>query len=219
MTYDLLFPVVLGATSSFTHCVGMCGPIQMMINQQRDYYASGWYHAGRVLGYTILGLLVGLLGTAVGFMETTQYKMGARILMITLYIVFAFYFLIQSDKVEKIVGKVFPHRAFQNILRGKNRLSVLGAGVLGSLLPCPTTLAALAWATHLGNPAGASLAMFAMGVSTLPAFLVMSHKFVAQKILNGVVMQRLLGVFFLVMAGHKVWMMIGMAHGAEPPCH
>jgi sulfite exporter TauE/SafE len=59
-----LFPVAVGLGSSVTHCAGMCGPIHFFLaSRSRDARSIWNYHAGRVLGYAVLGLLAGGLGS------------------------------------------------------------------------------------------------------------------------------------------------------------
>ena len=68
---------ILGLISSF-HCIGMCGPIAMMLPVDRNNPAKKatqilTYHIGRLTAYASLGLLFGLLGKGlfIGRITTT----------------------------------------------------------------------------------------------------------------------------------------------------
>ena len=65
------------------HCVGMCGPIAMMLpadNSKRGKFIMGrvLYNGGRILTYAFLGLLVGFIG------ESTIYFISQKSLSILL---------------------------------------------------------------------------------------------------------------------------------------
>lgn len=58
--------IIFGLISSF-HCIGMCGPIAMMLpvdrsNETKKIAQLLIYHIGRLTAYGSLGLLFGLLG-------------------------------------------------------------------------------------------------------------------------------------------------------------
>jgi len=57
---------ILGLISSL-HCIGMCGPIAMMLpvdhkNPTKKVIQLLTYHLGRITAYMTLGLVLGLLG-------------------------------------------------------------------------------------------------------------------------------------------------------------
>ena len=61
--------IILGLISSF-HCIGMCGPIAMMLPVDRNNTTKKTsqiftYHLGRLTAYSSLGLLFGLLGKGI----------------------------------------------------------------------------------------------------------------------------------------------------------
>ena len=68
---------LFGLISSF-HCVGMCGPIAMLLpvdrtNQAKKVTQILTYHFGRLTAYGSMGLLFGLLGKGF-FMARIQQK-------------------------------------------------------------------------------------------------------------------------------------------------
>ena len=63
----MLYSALIFGLISSLHCVGMCGPIALMIPVDKDNAAKKWlqistYQIGRVTAYTSLGLIFGLLG-------------------------------------------------------------------------------------------------------------------------------------------------------------
>lgn len=66
MSAWLLAGLVLGLLSSF-HCVGMCGPLALILPVQHlsrvgQFIAILFYNVGRIITYGALGVLFGLLG-------------------------------------------------------------------------------------------------------------------------------------------------------------
>ena len=58
--------LVLGLAGSF-HCIGMCGPIAFVLPINRSsktslFYQIFLYHFGRLLSYSMIGLLFGFIG-------------------------------------------------------------------------------------------------------------------------------------------------------------
>ena len=70
---------IFGLISSF-HCIGMCGPIAMMLPVDRNNQAKKTlqiitYHIGRLSAYATIGLLFGLLGRGF-FLAGMQQKLS-----------------------------------------------------------------------------------------------------------------------------------------------
>ena len=69
--------LIFGLLSSF-HCIGMCGPIAMMLPVDRSNPAKKVtqilsYHLGRISAYAAIGFVFGLLGKGF-FMAGMQQK-------------------------------------------------------------------------------------------------------------------------------------------------
>ena len=97
MLYSAL---VFGLLGSF-HCVGMCGPIAFMLPVSRDNAAKKFlqiflYHFGRILAYSLIGLVFGLLGRSLNLFGLQQYlSIGAGLLMIAVI-------LVPSERFQKV---------------------------------------------------------------------------------------------------------------------
>jgi sulfite exporter TauE/SafE len=75
--------VLFGLISSF-HCIGMCGPIAMMLpvdhnNPTKKVLQIMLYHLGRLTAYGMLGLFFGMLGKGLflaGFQQQLSILVG-----------------------------------------------------------------------------------------------------------------------------------------------
>ena len=85
----LLAAISLGFLGSF-HCIGMCGPIAFSIPVKRTSSTSVLagsliYNSGRIITYTIIGFLFGLLGQGIalaGWQNALSITLGVLILFI-----------------------------------------------------------------------------------------------------------------------------------------
>ena len=86
MLYTALF---FGLISSF-HCIGMCGPIAMMLpvdhkNPSKKALQILTYHLGRLTAYGSLGLVFGILGRGfylAGLQQTISITVGILMILI-----------------------------------------------------------------------------------------------------------------------------------------
>jgi len=218
----LLFPMAAGLMSSFTHCAGMCGPIHFYFaaRQGKQVYA---YHLGRITTYALLGLLAGWLGQKILSPETlglpSVMRLGASIVA-GLYVLMALRFL-GVDAInrffEKGAARLSSHRLFRHLIKQEGNGSTLfAAGLVGGLLPCPTTQAVLVYSVGLGNPFAGSFAMLALGVSTLPVFIALLPRLAKGPKAGIWLYHRALGVFFVALAG---WRIHGAWFADVPHCH
>jgi hypothetical protein len=174
---DLITPLTIGLIGSF-HCIGMCGPIVVALplkNQNLATKIAGTllYNSGRVITYSVLGILFGLLGRGIhmaGFQQWTSIILGAAMIISVL-----FPFVLR----EKItIGNLFSGFAARLIVRLKklftNRsyFSLLMIGLLNGLLPCGLVYVAIAGAINSGTVLSGALFMALFGIGTIPLLLV-----------------------------------------------
>jgi len=163
------------------HCLGMCGGIVSALsfalhkqqNSQR-FYLQSLYHLGRLLSYSLLGLLVGLLGK--GLLAPLAGSKWPYILTSVMMIAFGLYLAgwwRGLDKLERLGAKLWqamtPLR--QRFMPINNTPRALAAGMLWGFLPCGLVYSALALAMTSANPLTSSAVMFAFGLGTLPMML------------------------------------------------
>lgn len=174
---DLITPLTIGLIGSF-HCIGMCGPIVVALPLKKHNLAAKiagtlLYNSGRVITYSILGILFGLLGRGIhmaGFQQWTSILLGIAMIISVL---FPFFF---REKIS--LGNLFSGFAARLILRLKKLFtdrsysSLLMIGILNGLLPCGLVYVAIAGAINSGTVLSGSLFMMLFGIGTIPLLLI-----------------------------------------------
>lgn len=164
---------VIGILGSF-HCLGMCGPIAIAIPHRSTTKAgiaaeSLIYNFGRVVTYTLLGILLGIFGAPLrlaGFQEYVSIATGVIMLLIII-IPRKYYQGINDHRiVSKFVGKL--KSKFQEFFKAKSILSLFALGFLNGLLPCGLVYIALAGSFAAGGVSESGLYMAAFGFGTVP---------------------------------------------------
>lgn len=170
MLYTAFF---FGLISSL-HCIGMCGPIAMMLPLERNNPAKKafqilLYHAGRLTAYGTLGLVFGLLGKGLylaGMQQQISIIVGILIIMIVVIPekVFAKYNF--SKPVYRIISKV--KSSLGNQFRKKSPDAIFTIGLLNGFLPCGLVYAALFGAIAMQNEFYGVAYMLLYGLGTIP---------------------------------------------------
>lgn len=169
--YELAF--FIGLFGSI-HCVGMCGPLALAVP---SFHAKWWlivadkvtYNFGRVISYTFLGLIIGLIGRQLwlsGLQQGISILSGALIILAGLSRIL---------KLKLAAGQAFS-RIFTplNHLLGyalKHRAGNLVLGLLNGFLPCGFVYLALAGAINTSSPLASAQFMFWFGMGTFPLML------------------------------------------------
>jgi uncharacterized protein len=164
---------IMGAIGSF-HCIGMCGPLALSLplnnnSLQAKFIGALLYNAGRIITYTLLGFLFGLIGKSValfGFQQWLSVILGSTIIL--LLVLPKFFPVIFSNlhtggsffqKVRRTAGGLFS---------AKKKSALFSIGLLNGLLPCGFVYLAIAAAVSSGQLAGSMLFMAFFGLGTLP---------------------------------------------------
>jgi sulfite exporter TauE/SafE len=175
---DIIAAILLGIFGSF-HCVGMCGPIALALPLDRSSVfskiAGGFtYNIGRILTYTVLGILLGTLGKGfviAGFQQTLSIAVGVSILVMLL---FSHYLPSTGNypKIYSFIGKL------KNKVREKFQISSYSSlftiGLLNGLLPCGLVYLGIAGAIATGDSIKGGIFMMLFGLGTVPAMLSVS---------------------------------------------
>jgi uncharacterized protein len=174
----ILYGLIIGLTSNL-HCIGMCGPIALAVplNRENNFtIISGilQYNFGRILTYSILGVLVGAIGITA---NTFGFLQWLSIITGFLLIIYAWRKWLGSKIDQKLAIPAVNQFVSQNIgrlMRSKSpfRLPLLGG--LNGLLPCGMVFFALGNALLAGSPSQSALAMAAFGVGTLPSMMIVA---------------------------------------------
>jgi sulfite exporter TauE/SafE len=169
----LISAIILGLISSM-HCIGMCGPIAMMLpldrrNPARKAAQLLLYHSGRTTAYASLGLVFGLMGKGF-YMAGLQQNLSiiAGVAMIIVAVVpekhFARYNF--SKPVYRAISKVKTSLGAQFRKQGNKALFI--TGVLNGYLPCGLVYAALFGAIAMQGIGGGIVYMMLYGLGTIP---------------------------------------------------
>lgn len=177
--YSLIF--ITGLLTSL-HCVGMCGAIVLAYSTQGER-SAGWvrgsrlglhtaYNGGRILAYTILGALVGLLGMTLSGFE----RVGEVVAIVSglIMIVAGLAMLgmlplpatlsLNSGGINKLHGK---------LIRGTSFTSKFSLGLLTPLLPCGILYAMLAKAAASGSALNGAITMGVFGIGMAPSLMLL----------------------------------------------
>ena len=198
-----LSALILGLLGSF-HCVGMCGPIAFMLpvdrqNSFKKVAQIAMYHFGRLLTYSLIGLVFGLVGESLYiFGIQQQLSIGIGILMIVIVLIpyktFNKYNF--SKPLYKFISKV--KTALGKELKKKTPDTFLTIGFLNGFLPCGLVYMALLGAIATGSAVKGSLYMFIFGLGTIP---LMTTAIYFSRFLSGIVrkkIQKAIPVFVVI---------------------
>ncbi|MDP3434992.1 MAG: sulfite exporter TauE/SafE family protein [Bacteroidota bacterium] len=174
---DFITPLTIGLIGSF-HCIGMCGPIVVALPLKKHNLISKisgavLYNSGRVVTYSILGILFGLLGRGIhmaGFQRWTSILLGAAMIISVL---FPFLF---REKIT--IGNLFTGFSarligrLRKLFTDRSYFSLLMIGLLNGLLPCGLVYVAIAGAISSGTVLNGALFMMFFGIGTIPLLLI-----------------------------------------------
>lgn len=165
--------LVLGLAGSF-HCIGMCGPIAFVIPVDRSsktklIYQTFLYHIGRLISYSLIGLLFGLLGKGLylaGFQQRLSILMGLLMIALVLIPISIFNRYNFSKPFYKIIGQVKQKLGIY--LKMKSNKAIFSIGFLNGFLPCGLVYMALIGSISTGNALQGALYMTLFGLGTVP---------------------------------------------------
>jgi len=189
----LVSAFILGLLGSL-HCVGMCGPIAFMLpvdrsNSFKKVSQIGIYHFGRLLAYSLIGLVFGLVGKSLyifGIQQQLSIIIGVLMIVLVLipYKILGKYNL--SRPLNKLISKV--KSSLGKALKKKSADTFLTIGFLNGFLPCGLVYMAVFGAVATGSLLEGSLYMVLFGLGTIP---LMTTAIYLGKFLNTAVKQRI----------------------------
>ena len=174
---------IIGLSSSF-HCIGMCGPLALIApierkNKYTEIRDTLSYNFGRLISYSFLGLIVGLLGLSFTLLLSGQYIsiiFGTLMLLFAIQVYFPF-FTFQSKITDQLtiqIGRIFSKLKSYNLA-----YPAVLFGIINGFLPCAMVYFGLLNAMSSHNSIVSIYAMIAFGLGTLPAMLTLG--FIKQK--------------------------------------
>jgi sulfite exporter TauE/SafE/copper chaperone CopZ len=208
MGYGMLF--IIGVLTS-VHCVAMCGGICLSQcvpkDQPEDYKPSRFetikpsllYNLGRVISYTVIGGIVGAIGSVVSFsgMAKGLVQLAAGVFMVIMGLNMLNIFP-GLRKFNPRMPKIFAKKIYAKRLGS----SPLYVGILNGLMPCGPLQAMQLYALSTGSPVKGAVAMFLFSVGTFPLMFLfgalssfMNKKFSGKLMKVSAVLVVVLGVF------------------------
>ena len=167
-TYFVLFTV--GVLTSI-HCVGMCGGIMLSQSINKDSSSklnsikpAILYNAGRVLAYTIIGGMVGALGSVLSLSPSVKaaLQIFAGLFMIIMGLNMSGYSLFRKFNIK------LPWSACSVKKKPKTPFLV---GVLNGLMPCGPLQTMQLYALGTGSAYKGALSMLIFSLGTVPLML------------------------------------------------
>lgn len=177
----MLFSALFFGLISSLHCIGMCGPIAMMLpvdhkNPTKKALQILTYHFGRLTAYGFLGLAFGLLGKGLfiaGFQQNISIAVGVLMIIIAIVPekVFAQYNF--SKPIYKVISSI--KSSLGNQFKRKTFDALFSIGFLNGLLPCGLVYAALFGAIAMQNEVLGVAYMLLYGIGTIPLMSVVVY--------------------------------------------
>ncbi|NYB74903.1 sulfite exporter TauE/SafE family protein [Sedimentibacter hydroxybenzoicus DSM 7310] len=167
-SYAVLF--IVGILTSI-HCVGMCGGImlsQTVNNESEDKLQAMkpalYYNAGRVLSYTVLGGIIGAVGSifSLSFKSKAAVQIVAALFMIVMGLNMFGFSLFRKLQIK------LPH----SFCKFKNKSnSPFIVGLLNGFMPCGPLQTMQIFALGTGSPVKGALSMMIFSLGTVPLML------------------------------------------------
>ena len=169
----ILTALVLGLAGSF-HCIGMCGPIAFVIPVDRTsktklVFQTILYHTGRLISYSVIGLLFGLVGKGLyiaGLQQRLSILMGLVMIALVLIPISFFNRYNFSRPFYKIVAQLKQKLGIY--LKKKSNSAIFSIGIFNGFLPCGLVYMALIGAISTGSAIRGALYMALFGLGTVP---------------------------------------------------
>lgn len=208
MGYGVLF--VIGLLTSI-HCVAMCGGINLSqcVPHQSTNLEKGskisnlrpsiLYNSGRVISYTIIGGIVGAIGSVVSFSGAGKGIVAiiAGVFMVIMGINMLNLFP-SLRKFNPRMPKIFASK----INEQKQNKRPLYVGLLNGLMPCGPLQAMQLYALSTGDPGKGALSMLLFSLGTVPLMFglgalssILTKKFTKRMMTVSAALVVILGVF------------------------
>jgi sulfite exporter TauE/SafE/copper chaperone CopZ len=175
MGYGMLF--IIGLITS-VHCIAMCGGINLSQcipaagppreterGKGKVLFPSVLYNSGRVISYTLTGIIVGALGSVITlsgrFQGVVQLAAGLFMVIMGINMLGIFPAL---RRFNPHIPRIFT-RKIESPSGSKNPLII---GLLNGLMPCGPLQAMQLYALSTGSPVKGGIAMFLFSLGTVP---------------------------------------------------
>ena len=189
ITYGMLF--VTGVLTSI-HCVSMCGAINLMAiidNKNRNYKRPVLYNLGRVISYTIIGGIVGGIGSVLSVNDTIK---GIII------IIAGGIMLLMSFNMLGVLDFRLPIIRKLKISNKSNTALIIG--LLNGFMPCGPLQAMQVYALSTGSALKGALSMLLFSLGTVPLMLFVGIFYNLIKGKGKIIVNKIASVLILILS-------------------
>jgi uncharacterized protein len=183
MSYGLVF--VIGLVASVSSCLAVTGGLLVALaakyNEANPYLTDRqrvvphlWFNAGRLISYTVLGGVIGVLGAALTLSPAVSG--GLTVLASVIMIVLGLNMLGLLPPIQHLLPRL-PQSLTRRMHDAGSRETRIAAFLLGGatfFLPCGFTQALQLYVLSKGSFTVGALTMLAFALGTLPALLSLS---------------------------------------------
>lgn len=171
MGYGILF--LVGLFTSL-HCVAMCGGINLTVCMQYGanederfgkFIPAALYNLGRVVSYTLVGGLVGAVGSVITLPGRAK---GIVAVLSGLFMLIMGMNMMGIFPALKKLNLRLPKFLGQSVYRNSNRKGPFIVGLFNGLMPCGPLQAMQLYALGTGSFITGALSMFLFSIGTVP---------------------------------------------------
>lgn len=183
MSPELIFPAAfLAGFFGSTHCLGMCGAIVVLFEQQNTAGLHRWlrralYNLGRLGFYMLLGAIAGgasavIVATAGARTALIVLRIVAGLLVVAIGLNLAFNWSF-TQFLEKAGAGLWKRLSpfARQVLPIATPARAIAAGFIWGALPCGLVYSAVAMAATTGSVVSGALIMFFFWAGTVPALI------------------------------------------------
>lgn len=163
MSYTLIF--LIGLATSF-HCIGMCGGIMLSQSFSNNKQSVILYNIGRIISYTILGGIMGLIGSLFNISGLPYYIKTMIMVIAGIFMLFFGLNIIGIKWFRKITSLLY----FNNLNSKSNKPSLL-VGIMNGLMPCGPLQAMQMYVISTGSFIKGALSMLMFSFGTVPLMM------------------------------------------------
>jgi len=170
---------LLGVLGSL-HCVSMCGPIVLALPKYQHQpllllINRLLYNTGRIVTYSLMGLIVGFVGEGFGWTGLQQSISIVAGSLIIVFSIFSFPAISRYFRNKTLIINQWVKQALGKYLKEKRTFGAFMVGFANGFLPCGLVYLAIGGALAMGGAfdgllymtifgAGTSIAMLSLGI-------------------------------------------------------
>lgn len=180
----MIWPVIIAGLSlgllSSAHCIGMCGPLSLALpvsslSPAKKTLALFVYNAGRIITYSIIGLIFGLAGRKIylaGFQQKFSIVLGVLVIILVIQ-----YYIFRKTNQSSFIKNIYQpvQQWIFKLWSNPAKANYLLLGVANGLLPCAMVYIAVAGALSTTQVSNAVVFMAMFGAGTLPSMMLFTY--------------------------------------------